>query len=173
LNPVNWVLVKSAKVFPIDYVLFLIIVLLFFSSSIIGIATLGIRFLWLKIFQIRKGHTYPQALLMGTVILALITLALNYSIAMMVAPQYATFGPQTFCDHPPKHPGEQPDCSTHKSHIIPCRETADNAAAKNVCTPSVASTFLNRITVNFPFFGLIDFWAQFFFLGKTSPPSPI
>ena len=166
-QPLNWILVHTAKVFPIDYVLFLLLVLLFFSGSIVGVATIGIRFLWLTIFRIRKGHTSPQALLVATVLLTLITLALNYSIAMMVAPQYATFGPQTFCDHPPRHPGEQPDCSHHKNDVKPCREAPSHseAAAKNVCTPSVVSTFLNRITVNFPFFGVVDFWAQFFFLG--------
>jgi len=26
------------------------------------------------------------------------------------------------------------------------------------------STFLNRVTINFPFYGIIDFWAQFVFL---------
>jgi len=26
------------------------------------------------------------------------------------------------------------------------------------------STFINRVTVNFAFFGVVDFWAQFFFL---------
>jgi LMBR1 domain-containing protein 1 len=29
----------------------------------------------------------------------------------------------------------------------------------------VMSTFLNRITITWPFFGLVDFWAQFAFLG--------
>jgi len=168
-QPVNWVLVKSAKVFPIDYVLFLLLVILFFSGSIVGIGVLGIRFLWLRIFQIRKGHTSPQAMLTATVMLTLIVLALNYSISMMVAPQYATYGPQTFCDHPPKHPGEQPNCGNHTQHIKPCSETANNAAARNVCTPSVVSTFLNRVTVNFSFFGVVDFWAQFGFLGKSFP----
>ncbi|KAI9792131.1 MAG: hypothetical protein M1835_008062 [Candelina submexicana] len=163
-NPINWVLVKSAKVFPVDYVLFTLLVLLFFSGSVVGIAVLGIRFLWLQVFQIRKGHTSPQALLLATVMLTLIVLALNYSIPMMVVPQYATFGPQTYCDHPPKAPGEQPDCSDHTYHIIACSETANSAAAKNVCTPSVVSTFLNRITMNFNFFGVVDFWAQFAFL---------
>ena len=28
----------------------------------------------------------------------------------------------------------------------------------------MVSTFLNRITINFPFFGVVDFWAQFVFL---------
>lgn len=163
-NPVNWVLVQSAKVFPIDYIIFLFITMLFFTASVIGIATIGIRVFWITVFRIRKAHTSPQALLMATVMLTLMTLATNYSIAMLVAPQYATFGPQTFCDHP-IHPGEQPDCSNHKNHIIACTETTKNSAARNVCTPSVASTFLNRVTVNFPFFGEVDFWAQFAFMG--------
>ncbi len=168
-NPINWVFVNSAKIFPVDYVIFVLLVLFFFASSIVGIASLGIRFLWLRIFQIRKGHTSPQALLMATVMLTLIAFAINYSLAMMVAPQYATYGPQTFCDHPPRHPGEQPDCRNHTSHIRPCSELAANPAAKNVCTPSVVSTFLNRVTLNFPFFGVVDFWAQFVFLGRPLP----
>ena len=167
-NPVNWILVISAKVFPVDYIIFTLLVLFLFSSSVYGIASVGIRFLWIRILQIRKGHTFPQALLMATVLLTLVTLALNYSISMVMAPQYATYGSQTFCDHPPKHPGEQPDCTDLKNLIKPCSELADSQAAKNVCTPSVVSTFLNRITLNFPFFGIVSFWAQFFFLGKSN-----
>ena len=171
-NPINWILVISSKVFPIDYVLFLLLVVFFFASSIIGIASLGIRFLWLKIFQIRKAHTSPQALMMATVMLTLISLAINYSLAMMVAPQYAHYGPQTFCDHPPRHPGEQPDCTNHTRHILHCSEVTDSPAAKNVCTPTVVSTFLDRITINFSFFGVVDFWAQFVFLGKLASSLP-
>jgi LMBR1 domain-containing protein 1 len=164
-QPVNWIFVISSKVFPIDYILFLLLVMLFFSASVVGIATAGIRFLWVTIFKIKKGRTSPQALLLATVLLTLIVLAINYSVAMMVAPQYATFGPQTYCDLPTRHPGEQPDCSSHKSAIKPCTELATNPVAQDVCTPSVVSTFINRVTINFPFFGVVDFWAQFAFLG--------
>jgi len=164
-QPINWILVKSSTVFPVDYVLFLVLVLFFFSASVVGIATAGIRFLWLTIFKIRKGHTSPQALLMATVLLTLIVLAINYSVAMVVAPQYATFGPQTYCDLPVNHLGDQPDCTEHKESIKACSELADNPVAKDVCTPSVLSTFLNRVTINFPFFGIVLFWAQFAFLG--------
>lgn len=164
-NPMDWIMTKSAKIFPIDYVLFLLLVLFFFSSSVVGLATIGIRFLWLRIFQIRKGHTSPQALLMATVMLTLMALAINYAVAMMVAPQYAHWGPQTYCNQ--KVLGiEQPDCSNNKNKIIPCTEKSHSVAAQNVCTPSVISTFLDRITVNFSFFGVVDFWAQFAFLGK-------
>ncbi|KAL1644591.1 hypothetical protein SLS61_008757 [Didymella pomorum] len=164
-QPLNWILVKSSKVFPIDYVLFLLLTLFLFSASVVGIATAGIRFLWLTIFEIRKGHTSPQALLMATVLLTLITLAINYAVAMVVAPQYATFGPQTYCDLPVNHAGDQPDCSEHKEAIKPCSELASNPVAHDVCTPSVLSTFINRVTINFPFFGVVLFWAQFAFLG--------
>ncbi|KAK3060633.1 hypothetical protein LTS18_008097 [Coniosporium uncinatum] len=84
---------------------------------------------------------------------------------MMVAPQYATFGPQTYCDRPSRHPGEQPDCTNHRNAIRHCSELSDNPVAKDVCTPSVVSTFINRSTMNFPYFGVVDFWAQFAFLG--------
>jgi LMBR1 domain-containing protein 1 len=162
-NPINWIFVKSAEVFPVDYIIITLLVLIFFSSSVVGIAAVGIRFLWVRIFQIRNGHTSPQALLMATVMLALIVLAINYSLAMIVAPQYATFGSQTFCKNPPKHPSAQPDCSKHPELVRPCSELSDS----NVCTPSVVSTFLNRIMINFPFFGVVCFWAQFAFLGVS------
>lgn len=167
-NPVNWFLVKSAKVFPVDYAIFTVLVLLLFCSSVVGIAVVGIRFLWIRIFQIRKGHTSPQALLLATSMLMLMTLGLNYSMAMIVAPQYATFGPQTYCDRESWSPLGQPDCSNSEELIKPCSELANNSAAQRVCTPSVVSTFLNRITLNFPFFGAVFFWAQFVFLGKNS-----
>ena len=168
-NPINSVLVESAKIFPIDYIIFLLVTMYFFFGSVVGIATIGIRFLWLRLFDIRKGHTSPQAMLMATVMLTLLALAINYSLAMMVAPQYSHFGPQKFCDHPLKHHGEQPDCSNHPNHIVTCTEATDKPAARNVCTASVASTFLDRTTANFPFFGIVEFWAQFFFLGILSP----
>ena len=167
-NPMNWIFVKAAKVFPIDYVIFLLLVLFFFSSSVVGIATIGIRFLWLKIFQIRRSHTSPQALLMATVMLTLMAFAINYSLAMIVAPQYAHFGPQTFCDRPLRHPDDQPDCTNHTRAIKPCSEISESQAATNVCTASVGSKFLDSITINFSFFGAVDFWAQIAFLGMVS-----
>lgn len=163
-NPINYVFVQSSKVFPLDYVLFAAIILLFFGGSVIGTATLGIRFLWVQLFEIRKGHTNPQAMLIMTVMLALLVLAINYSIATMLLPAYSTFGPQTYCTRPLKHSGAQPDCTEHLDMVVACSELAASPEAKSVCTPSVGSTFFNRMTLNFPFFGVVDFWAQFAFL---------
>ncbi|BCS21381.1 putative LMBR1 domain protein [Aspergillus puulaauensis] len=164
-NPINQVFVQSAKVFPVDYALFTMLVLLFFCSSVVGIATVGIRFLWINIFKVRKGHTSPQAMLLMTGMLILVIMALNYSISMIVAPQYATFGSQTFCDRSRDLSGMQPDCSKTRHLIIPCSEAINSRATEQVCVPSIASTFLNSVSINFPFFGAIFFWAQFAFLG--------
>jgi LMBR1 domain-containing protein 1 len=164
-QPINLMFVKAAEVFPVDYILMILLVLFFFASSISGIATIGIRFLWIRLFEIRKGHTSPQALLLATVMLSLIVLAVNYAITMMVAPQYAIYGPQTFCTKPPKHPGDAPDCTKHPKLVIPCTELSNSSSSGGICTPSVVSTFLNRITFNFPFYGMLYFWAQFAFLG--------
>lgn len=164
-QPMNWIFIKAARAFPVDYVLTALLVLYFFSSSISGLAAIGIRFLWVRIFQIKKGRTAPQAILAATVMLALMILAINYAVAMLVAPQYASFGTQTFCMNPPLYPGEQPDCTGHPDWIKPCSEAYQERAAKDVCTPTVMSTFLNRVTLNWPVFGAIDFWAQFAFLG--------
>jgi LMBR1 domain-containing protein 1 len=163
-QPINWIFVKSAKAFPVDYILMGLLVLFFFTSSITGLASIGIRFLWVRIFQIKKGRTAPQALLIATVLLALMILAINYAVAMVVAPQYAIYGTQTFCVNAPRLPGEQPDCREHRDMVRPCSEVFSEPAAKDVCTPTVMSTFLNRVTLNWPVFGAVDFWAQFFFL---------
>ncbi|KAL2828870.1 LMBR1-like membrane protein-domain-containing protein [Aspergillus pseudoustus] len=163
-NPINQIFVQSAKVFPIDYVIFTLLVLIFFFGTVAGIATVGIRFLWINIFQVRKGHTSPQALLLMTAMLMLSILALNYTISMVAAPQYATFGPQTFCDRSPDSSGKLPDCHETKHLVKSCSEAIGNEAARQVCIPSIASTLLNRLTIRFPFFGVIFFWAQFAFL---------
>ncbi|TQS33643.1 hypothetical protein Golomagni_06004 [Golovinomyces magnicellulatus] len=163
-QPMNWVFVETAKIFPIDYVLMAVLVLHIFSSSISGIASVGIRFLWVRIFQIRRGRTAPQALLIATFMLGLITLAINYAVAMFIAPQYALYGTQTFCTREPEYPGAKPDCRKHRDLVRPCSESGDYPGTSAICTPSVMSNFLNRITITWPFFGMVDFWGQFAFL---------
>ncbi|KAI1001126.1 putative lysosomal cobalamin transporter [Podosphaera aphanis] len=163
-QPVNYVFVRVSKLFPLDYVLIALLILYLFISSVAGITILGIRFLWIRLFEISRGHTAPQGMLIMTVNLTLIIFAINYSITMMVAPQYAIYGAQSFCNNPPRSPNHQPDCSGHPELILPCSELSSDDLSKGVCTPSVVSTFLNRITLNFPFFGILIFWAQFVFL---------
>jgi LMBR1 domain-containing protein 1 len=85
-NPINYIMTITSRIFPIDYILYLLLTMLFFASSVVGMATIGIRFLWITLFRIRKGQTTPNAMLMATVLLTLIVLALNPSATSSARP---------------------------------------------------------------------------------------
>ncbi|CAG8614273.1 11137_t:CDS:2 [Funneliformis mosseae] len=87
-------------------------------------------------------------------------LALNYTLTMVVTPQYAQFGSQIYCNHTVN---EVRNCTDYPQLIIPC----DVTAPADICTPTVISTFIHRITVNTPFFGVIFYHAHWVFLGVT------
>jgi LMBR1 domain-containing protein 1 len=99
---------------------------------------------------------------MGTIVLMLAIIALNYSLTMVVAPQYAHYGNQRYCNHTIGDFGEVRDCNSYPELILQCTASAE---AEEVCTPAVVSAFINRITLAFPFFGEVAFWGQFAFLG--------
>lgn len=103
-NPINWLFVQSSKVFPVDYILALLVVLLFFVAGVVGVAFIGIRFLWVVLFQLRPSATKPQGMLMSTVMLTLAVLAINYAFTMVLAPQYAHYGNQMYCAHTVRPP---------------------------------------------------------------------
>ena len=144
-NPTNWALVAASKVFPVDYILALIIVLLFFVSTVIGITFIGIRFLWVSLFQLRPGATKPQGLLVSTVILTLTVLAINYALTMVLAPQYSHYGGQMYCDRtvrflpfllviplppqvwcPRQSHGRHHKIKPHEPHLCPKRKRPKN-----------------------------------------------
>jgi len=114
------------------------------------------------LYKIRRNKTLPQGLLIGTIFLMLAVIALNYSLTMVVAPQYAHYGNQRYCNHTIGDFGEVRDCSSFPELILPCTSSID---AEEICTPAVVTTFINRITLAFPFFGEVAFWGQFAFLG--------
>ncbi|RHZ75069.1 hypothetical protein Glove_217g23 [Diversispora epigaea] len=156
-NPLNYIFVYLSKFFPVDYFFAVLLILYFFSSTIIGVIAIGIRFLWITLFKIRRQATPPQGLLFAASLLMLSLLALNYTLTMVVTPQYAQFGSQKYCNL--THDDIR-DCKDYPQLIIPC----DVTAPTDVCTPTVISTFLHQIMMNTPFFGLILYYAQWVFL---------
>ncbi|KAI8141821.1 putative LMBR1 domain protein [Fennellomyces sp. T-0311] len=168
-NPVNFIFVKLAKLFPLDYVFMVLLIVYFFLATMSGVITLGVRFLWVALFRIRKGATMPQGLLFSTILLTLSLLALNYSLTAVVAPGYAHFGSQVYCNYTTK--GLR-DCSEHMDKIVPCDIYAptgmvhlhDNDVTIEICTPTITSTLIDRIVVNTPFFGMFFYYSQWAFL---------
>ncbi|KAI9258776.1 hypothetical protein BDA99DRAFT_514103 [Phascolomyces articulosus] len=156
-NPINFIFVKLSAWFPLDYVFMVLLIVYFFLATMSGIITLGVRFLWVALFRIRKGATMPQGLLFTTILLTLSLLALNYSLTAVVAPGYAHFGSQVYCNYTE---GGLRDCSEHMDKIVPC----DIYAPTEICTPTITSTLIDRIVVNTPFFGAVYYYSQWAFL---------
>ncbi|KAJ3089376.1 hypothetical protein HK102_006538 [Quaeritorhiza haematococci] len=155
-NPLNHMFTYTSRFFPLDYILLVLLVLYFFFATLVGIIRIGVRFFWVFLFHIKRAGTPPQGLLFTLVLLILAILPLNYT-TLTIAPQYATFGAQTYCNNTVK--GVR-DCSATPDKIVPCTIKAPT----DICTPSVFSTLMNRIIYNTPFFGLAYFYAQYIFL---------
>ncbi|RIB14610.1 hypothetical protein C2G38_1972971, partial [Gigaspora rosea] len=168
-NPLNFIFVEASHYFPLDYLFMVLLILYFFLSTVAGVVFVGIRFLWMTLYKIRKNATPPQGLLLACLLLILSLLALNYTISMVVAPQYAQFGSQKYCNHTVDN---VTDCSDYPSLIIPCDVTAPTGKYSYfliyilyyICTPTAISTFIHRITINTPFFGVVFYYSQWAFL---------
>ncbi|KAI9144030.1 hypothetical protein BKA69DRAFT_902986 [Paraphysoderma sedebokerense] len=125
-NPVNVLSVNLSKYFPLDYIFTTLIIFYFFFATVSGLVRIGVRFLWLHLFSIRKKRTTPQALLFACIILMLSLLGLNYTMVNVVAPEYSMFGAQRYCNHTTtlQNATTVRDCSQYPSLIIPCSISA-------------------------------------------------
>ncbi|TPX63856.1 hypothetical protein SpCBS45565_g06321 [Spizellomyces sp. 'palustris'] len=152
-NPVNWLLLRASKYFPLDTLLLLVIIMYLFFCTLVALTRLGIRCLCIPLYTIRHNATSPQGLLLGTMLMMLVTVAYGY-VVLVLAPQWGTFGVQRYCDLPSRN------CSDDPSKIRPCTMQAPTS----LCTPTTISTIINRTTYTFPLFGTIFYWAQWAFL---------
>uniref|UniRef100_A0A6B0V8S2 Putative lysosomal cobalamin transporter-like protein n=1 Tax=Ixodes ricinus TaxID=34613 RepID=A0A6B0V8S2_IXORI len=145
-NPLDRALVQSQKVFPIDYVLYLAVVLYLVMCTVYGIQKMGIWFVFLKMYRIRPGRTRPQGILLLCLSLMFAVLALNV-LLYSVCPQYTTFGSQHYLS--------QDQNSTAAPSPVPC--TIDAPPAD--CVMTRASALLLRFFYKAWVFGACYFWA--------------
>jgi len=146
LNPLDSLLTILAKYFPLDYVIISLLVLYMFFATLSGIVNIGIRFLWVNLFTVRRSATPPQGILLTTVILMLSVVTLNTEI-MTLAPRYSQFGSQVYFN------------GTTNSTIQCSLE-----APPGVCTLTQIATFVNTISLRMSFFGVIFFYATWVFI---------
>ncbi|KAG0317599.1 hypothetical protein BGZ99_006203 [Dissophora globulifera] len=95
-NPLNLLFLKLSPLFPVDYVLIVMIILYMFWATTKGIISIGIRFFWVNLYEFRKAATQPQGLLAATMLLMLSLAGLSYSLTISVAPEYSMFGSQKY-----------------------------------------------------------------------------
>ncbi|KAI8375992.1 uncharacterized protein BYT42DRAFT_498946, partial [Radiomyces spectabilis] len=156
-NPMDYLFVQVERVFPLDLILVALFGLYYFLSTMAGVVRVGVRFLWITLYRIKQGATTPQGLLLSSSLVILGLLAMNYSLATVMVPSYAHFGSQVYCNFTK---GGRRDCAHHFGMIVPC----DIYGPTDICTPTVTSTFLDRMTVNAPFFGDMLYYGQWLFL---------
>ncbi|CAO3681861.1 unnamed protein product [Rhizopus stolonifer] len=154
-NPINFILVHL--VFPLDFALFVVILLYIFASTAMAISRMGYSFLWATLYRIKKHSTAPQGLILTATVLMISLLTLTYTITSELAPGYTHFGSQVYCNHTQ---GGKRDCTYHADKIYPC----DIWAPAEICTPTVTSTLVDRMVLDTPFIGLILYYSQWIFL---------
>jgi LMBR1 domain-containing protein 1 len=140
-NPVDSVLVELSKAFPFDFAAFVVLISYFYIASLYGVIRLGIRFLCLAIFEVRRKRTMPQGLLISAVIMMFMFLGMSLEI-LTIAPQYSTFGSQSISD------GSA--CSL---------DTIDQ------CSMTNTAKIFNKISIGVPLFSGLTYWLNWVFVG--------
>ncbi|KAG0242340.1 hypothetical protein B0O80DRAFT_494102 [Mortierella sp. GBAus27b] len=157
-NPLNLIFLKLSPLFPVDYILMLMIIMYMFSATTRGIISIGIRFLWVNMYKFRRAATQPQGLLAGAMLLMLSLSGLSYSLTTTVAPDYSMFGSQKYCNH--TIAATKRDCSDYPTLIIPCHI----GAPEGLCTPTVTSSLILKIILGTPALGIALYYTQWLFL---------
>ncbi|XP_038057530.1 probable lysosomal cobalamin transporter [Patiria miniata] len=146
-NPLGMLLVVMQQVFPLDYIVFVGLVLFFIYSSMAGVRRIGIWFCCVKMYKIRPHHTKPQALLFLCMYLMILLLAVNVMLYNL-APDYMTYGHQKFL---PENSTEPEQCTTSES--------------SSDCTMTVTMALMTKFVFQLWFFGACYYWANWAFLG--------
>ena len=94
-NPMNYLLQQTSKFFPMDYIFFTGLIFWLFLCSIVGIMTIGVRFICVKLFSLRAHATMHNALLMAIGFLILVICSFNYLLFDLAA-SYMTYGSQVY-----------------------------------------------------------------------------
>lgn len=153
LNPVNYVLVESAKFFPLDYFVYGLLALYMLLCTIAALTHLGVRLICVT-YRINRSRTFGHSLVMLTFVLIFIILALNVEFYTM-APQYATFGTQFYVQNVNGTISSLP-CTLQKAVITTTNSTT---FSDNLCVMTEFSQFSLRLTSTMPAFGVIFYYA--------------
>ncbi|KAL8570663.1 hypothetical protein ACOMHN_039098 [Nucella lapillus] len=153
-NPIDIVLVYSQKVFPLDYILMTGVIVYFVLCSMSGVRSIGIWFLWIRMYRVRVGRTVPQGLLMFCMVLMFLVLAINV-VLYELTPQYSSFGSQHYWKN------VTGAGNVTKLSLEPC--TTEVSADE--CTITRMALLLTRFFYKMWFFGAAYYFLTWAFLG--------
>ncbi|XP_063968000.1 probable lysosomal cobalamin transporter [Lytechinus pictus] len=145
-NPIDMMLLYAQRVFPLDLVIFSIILTYFFWTSVGGIKKIGIWLLCIRLYRIRPRRTKPQALLFQCSLVICMIMALN-TMLYTLAPDYLSYGYQRYM---PSNGTEAVQCNTQ---------------AGDECVMTVAVKLMSKFLYRVWFFGACYYWATWAFIG--------
>lgn len=145
LNPVDYLLMLCQELFPLDFILFLFVLLFFMWASMAGIRKIGIWFCCLRMYKIRPHQTKAQGVLFMCMVMMYILMALNLMM-FSIAPDYLSFGNQKYV--------------VNGTKVTPC-----TLEAGDECVLTVTTALLAQFTFNFWFFGACYYWVTWLFIG--------
>ncbi|CEG39677.1 uncharacterized protein PHALS_09914 [Plasmopara halstedii] len=158
-NPMDLLLVLASRVFPLDYVVFTVLFVYLFAISLIVLKRHGLQFLCFRLGRLQPRLTSAATMTMLSLVLMQLAVIGLFALLTM-APQYATFGHQTFSDA--------------AGQVVPCtlQEAAKAAAAGGSpthCRLTQMARFYNGLAVELPMFGAAFFLGQLIFATAFVP----
>ncbi|KAJ3437853.1 lysosomal cobalamin transporter-related [Anaeramoeba flamelloides] len=143
-NIFDLLMVGLAKGFPMDFIFYFIFSTYILFTTIAGIVRISTRFLWIKMYSLRKHASPDQGLLLTGLFIMMIALVLVFEF-ISIAPQYMTFGIGL------NEKGNQ--CTL-----------SDVGVVENKCRMSMISTLVGRISVKMPFFAIVYYAVDWLFV---------
>lgn len=145
--PLNTALILLGNYFPADYIIFALLVFYIFACTTIALPFIGVRFLCIKLHDMKRRQTMHNAFLMGVWIILFVLIAISLQLTNIL-PQYITFGTQFFTD---SETNEKLSCNL------------ENTKA-NQCIISIISAFTNGLQLRMPALGTILFFSEGIFV---------
>lgn len=192
-NPMDIVLQYAQEVFPLDYIVILLVVLFLFLASTSGIRELGVWCLCIRAYKVRPGKSRPQALVFLSFLLIFVVLGINILIYFM-APMYTLYGNQHYIERKSNETNSNPfdDSMEHfldtsnMSTTLPETTTSlttslplttstpvivkrcDAEAPSDACMLTRIGLFLSRYFFKTWFFGACYYWIVWVFCGTCA-----
>eukprot|EP00276_Gloeochaete_wittrockiana_P019398 CAMPEP_0184352872 /NCGR_PEP_ID=MMETSP1089-20130417/72084_1 /TAXON_ID=38269 ORGANISM="Gloeochaete wittrockiana, Strain SAG46.84" /NCGR_SAMPLE_ID=MMETSP1089 /ASSEMBLY_ACC=CAM_ASM_000445 /LENGTH=516 /DNA_ID=CAMNT_0026687847 /DNA_START=27 /DNA_END=1577 /DNA_ORIENTATION=+ len=156
-NPIDMLLTILSKYYPLDYIAFSVIVLFLVAVTAFALMSLGVRLVWVKLYNVGFKRTTAQALVSASLMLVLSILVLNTQL-LNIAPQYVTYGSRTYVNQN----NETVSCGMNAtiSAMSPVAD-ADEASASfdTPCPMSTLATIFNQLYSGMGFFGIVFYIA--------------
>lgn len=174
INPTDMILTITSSYFPLDLVIFALLIIYVFACSVYGISSLGIRFCGFQIYKLIPQATLSNAMILSSWLLIFIVILVNMEL-VTVAPHYVHFGGNQYY-YPLNSTNSTNFTNTinlgistilENSTTIPqlCTVTTSiNATGHDQCIMSQIGIFVNKIFIQLPFFGVIIFFSNAAFL---------